>query len=1029
MKNKALLTILRTAALLFALLLTAAPLHAYEAEIEGIYYDFDTDNGTAEVTYLYNSTSNSSAYKGSVEIPSTVEYEDETYSVTSIGGYAFYYCTSLTAVTIPSSVESIGDCAFEYCRKLEEVTIGESVTSIGGWAFYGCSKLTSVTIPNSVTSIGRSAFSCCSSLTEVTIPNSVTSIGVLAFEDCSSLTEVTIPKSVTSIGNWAFKDCTALEKVDYQATACTSAGSSSESVFSGCTSLAEVTIADNVTTIPSYLFYDCTGLSSVISLNPEPPTCDTNAFYEVSCKLIVPSGSEEAYAAATGWEDFSNITDGIYYTMNYNFNSADGTAEVTSIEYNTSSNGSIYDGSVVIPSTVTYDNVNYNVTSIGYGAFQDCTGITEVTIPNSVTSIGDCAFRNCTALTDVTIPNSVTSIGYWVFSDCTSLTEVTIPNSVTSIGRYVFFGCTGLTEVTIPNSVTSIDYYAFALCTGLTSVVSLNPEPPTCDSQSFNDVGSSCTLAVPTGSKAAYAAADVWEDFENITDGIYYNFNADGTAEVTSASAYSYNSNGGTDGGSVTIPETVTYDGVTYNVTSIGDLAFEGCTGITEVTIPESVTSIGGWAFYYCTALETVEYKATACTSAGSSTYPVFTGCASLTQVSIADNVETIPEYLFYNCTSLTDVKIGSSVESIEERAFMYCTALTEVTIPNSVTSIGEGAFNFCVSLTEVTIPNSVTSIGSYAFCDCRSLTKVIIPNSVTSIGERAFVSCTSLSTVFFYIDDPDDQLADNTDGNGAFPNNSISTLYVPAGTGDTYETSAWIKANIYSVDKIVEMPRLSVNAENDDEDDRMCYSTYYKGDCAYVMPEGITGYTVTVDEDGALDIKETYLEGSIVPAGTALLLKSSEQMENVDPEVALEGGTSPEFNMLYGSDVAVTTTGPDPDGEFLFYMLSYNKDEEVLGFYWGDGEVDEDGVLKGAGGAFTSEAHKAWLAVPVESESEVRTSGFSLSGLAQTTGIAAAPVEACADANSPVYDLSGRMISKPTKGVYIQNGKKYLKK
>ena len=129
-----------------------------------------------------------------------------------------------------------------------------------------------------------------------------------------------------------------------------------------------------------------------------------------------------------------------------------------------------YNGKVVIPKSVTYNNKTYSVTSIGWGAFQYCSGLTSVTIPNSVTSIGGSAFQDCSNLTSVTIPNSVTSIGSDAFYNCSGLTSVTIPNGVPSIGDSTFRNCSGLTSIAIPNSVTSIGNRAFENCSGLTSV-------------------------------------------------------------------------------------------------------------------------------------------------------------------------------------------------------------------------------------------------------------------------------------------------------------------------------------------------------------------------------------------------------------------------------------------------------------------------------------------------------------------------------------------------------------------------------
>ncbi len=182
---------------------------------------------------------------------------DGTYTVTGIGD-----CQE-TSISIgiyeDSYVTSIGNYAFEYCTRLTSVTIGNSVTSIGEYAFWNCTSLKSVTIPNSVKSIGECAFRDCTSLTSVTIPDSVTSIGDAAFYDCTSLTSVTIGNSVTRIGNWAFYGCNSLTSVTI-GNSVTSIGSSA---FRGCTSLASVTIPNSVTTIEDYAFGYCRSLTSV----------------------------------------------------------------------------------------------------------------------------------------------------------------------------------------------------------------------------------------------------------------------------------------------------------------------------------------------------------------------------------------------------------------------------------------------------------------------------------------------------------------------------------------------------------------------------------------------------------------------------------------------------------------------------------------------------------------------------------------------------------------------------------------------
>ena len=179
-------------------------------------------------------------------------------SVTSIGDYAFSYC-SLTSVIIPDSVKSIGEGAFGDCSSLTSVIIPDSVKSIGDYAFYSCNGLTSVTIGSGVTTIGDHAFSFCSSLTSVTIPDSVISIGSNAFSYCDSLQSVAIPDSVTSIGGFAFSDCYSLTSVTI-GSGVTSIG---DLAFSYCSSLTSITIPDSVTSIGYKAFYFCSSLTDV----------------------------------------------------------------------------------------------------------------------------------------------------------------------------------------------------------------------------------------------------------------------------------------------------------------------------------------------------------------------------------------------------------------------------------------------------------------------------------------------------------------------------------------------------------------------------------------------------------------------------------------------------------------------------------------------------------------------------------------------------------------------------------------------
>ncbi|MCR4736917.1 MAG: leucine-rich repeat protein, partial [Bacteroidales bacterium] len=335
-----------------------------------------------------------------------------------------------------------------------------------------------------------------------------------------------------------------------------------------------------------------------------------------------------------------------------------GEVSVVHPNSNPSSSNAYISGVLTIPDSVFYNNIWYSVTSIGDYAFDYCTSLTSITIPNSVTSIGNYAFWGCSSLTSITIPNSVTSIGDYAFSHCSSLTSITIPNSVTSIGNYAFYICSSLTSITIPNSVDSIGSHAFRGCSALISM-NVSPGNPTFDSRD------SCNAIIKTTSNTLIAGCK-----------------------------------------NTIIPN---------SVTSIGDYAFDYCSSLTSITIPNTVTSIGDYAFNYCTSLTSITIP----NSVDSISSFAFSHCSSLTSITIPNSVTSIGNHAFYHCSSLTSITIPNSVTSIGDYAFDYCSSLTSITIPNSVTSIGNYAFWGCTSLTSITIPNSVTSIGSNAFRDC----------------------------------------------------------------------------------------------------------------------------------------------------------------------------------------------------------------------------------------------------------------------------------------------------------------------
>lgn len=484
---------------------------------------------------------------------------------------------------------------------------------------------------------------------------------------------------------------------------------------------------------------------------------------------------------------YSFVKNGIYY----NVSGTSATVTYKDANYNS------YSGTVIIPATVTNGGTTYNVRSIGPSAFQNCTNLRRVVLPNTIEYLMNNAFQNCTGLTNITLPASV----YTIYNN-------------------VFDGCTGLK-----------------------SVICLNPNARPCYTNNFSTTTYSVAkLIVPQGSLNAYqAATDAWGNFSSIEeiscdfveDAIFYNILNDNMVEVTNvvrgAEAYS---------GNIVIPQTVTHSGTTYTVVAVGNEAFYYGHQLYTLELPSTVNSIGNYAFYECINLESVNIPE----GVQYLNYCTFAHCRALSDINIPSSVTWIAQNCFYGCTTLSSIRckaatppmcVDSScfpseaydeaslyvpagslnayrsasvwqnfnnivqqyydfeangiyyiitgpntasvtfkdsnynsysgsvnvpstvvhqgktytVTAVGRGAFYRCENLTSVSLPNTVTMLDYAAFANS-GLTSLSIPQSVTTLGEFCFQGCSSLVSINLPNGITSIPRQCFTNCTSLQSI-----------------------------------------------------------------------------------------------------------------------------------------------------------------------------------------------------------------------------------------------------------------------------------------
>lgn len=785
---------------------------AYAFEKDNIYYTITSSaNKEVEVTYKTSDVT-TDTYVGVVTIPESVTYDNATYKVTGIGRKAFYQEDKLEKVSLPSTIKTIAagaflgcdnlievssrgssgietlkSSAFARCPSLQSVPDFSNISNLPNDVFYQCGKLEKVIFSSKLTAVDKYSFNGCYSLQSAGDLSNVKSVGDYSFGGCEILEfNPTDFSQITSVGRGSFAACTKLESIDLSNATIKSQNKES-SAFAGCTSLKTVTFPKTATEIPAYIFNGCINLETVVFNEATKITFIGNSafgnchklktFPNISAVTSIGSGAftqcysleierltipdvttflgAQAFMGCPGIRHIS-IGNGITEIRQRTFANKTGTGnEVAAEEYNLE--------------TIAFGN---NIKAIQEGAFEYCTKIKEVTLPQSVETFGNYIFNGCKSLTFADLSETqIKKMPKYAFSG-TPFNAI-FQSQKSQQGRE--FGYSRIREsenkntLILPPTIEIIEDYAFSKCINLQEV-SLD--------SSITEIGSKC-----------------FEGCDNITS-----FTIE-KSKIKEIKDYAFS--GMSKLTTFKIPSTVE---------RIGRWAFSDCRSLTSINIPNSVVSIGSDAFRYCSGLTSVTIP-NSVKSIGNS---AFSGCDGLTAVHISNleswcnivfangsgNPLDYAKHLYLNGEEITELTIPGNIKSIGDYQFYNCVGMTSIIMHDSIKTIGEGAFSDCDGLTEINLPDSLTIIGEDAFSSCNNLRTISLPKNITSIGKDAFAWNYDIESVYSFAETPvacEENIFTSSTYNDA-------TLYIPHGTEVAYsQTSPWNKFKIKSISTSVE--------------------------------------------------------------------------------------------------------------------------------------------------------------------------------------------------------------------------------
>ena len=731
-----------------------------------------------------------------------VEFSDETKN--TVCTKAFKNVTSLQSVELAycftyGNISTIDASAFEGCVNLTDINLSDKLTTINGLAFYN-TGLTEITVPASLTKITTASAAgknvgpfAGGVLRKVTFADGVTKSLQGMFMGTTSLEEVVLPKSLKTIDQNAFKDCSSLKKLSVGKSGGENVLDTVETInagaFNGCSSLETLTLK-NVAKIDSSdtnrTFGGCTSLKKVsvtgvmtTAANGEttPGTTigisafkDNKALKEISLDTIKTVSQDAFRGCGVAEDDADDGTDPATLTLN-NVNAIGSlafygcgftevqiprqltsvaTGKIDGVEYGPFAGGKLETvsfGTLInaIPDNlcmntkslqkIELQSVKASLRTIGKNAFKGCTSVKEVTIPKGILTVSNSAFEGCSGLTDVTI--AAKTINAKAFAECTNLKAVKMEEGVTTI-QGMAFANTQISAVTIPSTLTTA---------GTTKEGTIEKGP-------FAGTMIATVHGQTEDSTEAQEGATILPETKKIPDNLFLGctsiIDVQIPETVTEIGQKAFK-----DASSV---ENVTFavnteNGKVKGVEKIGISAFDGCSSLRELVLPETVTEVLQGAFANEGALVKADMSRAA--SLKKWDKESFKGDTALAEVILptAGGITAIPDGAFAGCTSLTGekLKIPKNIVTITANAFKE-SGLKKLYIPNQVTTIGASAFEACKNLEDVHISNNISSISQSTFKNCEKLEKVEIPVKVTQIGTNAFYG-SGLKDVYIFGD------------------------------------------------------------------------------------------------------------------------------------------------------------------------------------------------------------------------------------------------------------------------------------